>query len=65
MFQTELDDKNPYKASIDGMRLRLPELRKSDDKMQRIRSIRELQNGYKEVDGVLHYQGLPFVSEII
>ena len=47
------------------MRLRLPELQESDDEVQGIRATGELQDGYKEVDGVLHYQGLPFVPEII
>ena len=47
------------------MRLRLPELQKLDDEVRRIRATRELQDGYKEVDGVLHHQGLPFIPEII
>ena len=64
-FQTELADENPYKASIGGMRLRLPELQESDDEVQRIRATRELQEGYKEVDRVLHHQGLPLIPEII
>ena len=47
------------------MRLRLPELQESDDEVRRIRATREPQDGYEEVDGVLHHQGLPFVPEII
>ena len=54
-FRTELADENPYKASIGGMRLRLPELQESDDEVRRIRTTGELQDGYKEVNGVLHH----------
>ena len=45
------------------MRLRLAELQKSDKEAQKIRA--EDLDRYKDVDGVLHYQGLPFVPEII
>ena len=46
------------------MRLRLVELQESDNKARKIRA-KGLKNGYKEVDGVLHHQELPFVLEII
>ena len=62
-FQTELADKKPYKASIGGMRLRLAELQKSDEKARKIKA--KGLDRYKDVDGVLHHQGLPFVPEII
>ena len=65
MFQTELADKHSYKASIGGMRLRLLELQELDDEVRKIRATGELQDGYGEVDGVPHYQGLPFVPEFI
>ena len=45
------------------MRLRLVELQESDKEAQRIRA--EGLNGYKKLDGVLYYQGLPFVPEAI
>ena len=45
MFQTELANKEPYKASIGGMRLRLFELQKSDDKARKLRATEELQEG--------------------
>ena len=63
MLQTELADEQPYKTSISGMRLRLAELQESDDKARKIR-VKGL-NGYEDVDGVLHHQGLPFIPEII
>ena len=62
-FRTELADEEPYKASIGGMRLRLAELQESDDKTRKIRA--EGLDGYEDVNGVLHHQGLPFVPEII
>ena len=46
------------------MRLRLSELQESDDEARKIRA-KELKNDYKEVDRVLHHQGLPFVLEAI
>ena len=46
------------------MRLRLLELQESDDKAQKIKA-KGLKDDYKEVDGVLHYQRLPFVPEAI
>ena len=63
MFQTKLADENPYTASIGRMRLRLAELQESDDEARKIRA--EGVDGYEDVDGVLHHQGLPFVPEII
>ena len=45
------------------MRLRLAELQESDEEARRIKT--ESLNGYKELDGVLYHQGLPFVSEVI
>ena len=62
-FRTKLADKNPYTANIGGMRLRLAELQESDEEAQQIRA--EGLDGYEDVDGVLHHQGLPFVPEVI
>lgn len=53
-FQIELADKYLYKAIIGGIRLKLSELQESDNEAQKIRA-KGLKNGYKEVDGVLHY----------
>ena len=65
MFQTELANKEPYKASIGKMKLRLAEFQKSDKEAQRLRVTTELKKGWEDVNGVLHYQELPFVPEII
>ena len=62
-FQTELVNKNSYKARIDRMRLRLLKLQKSDPKAWKIRT--EGLEGYEEIDEMLHHQGLPFVLKII
>ena len=45
------------------MRLRLAELQKLDKKVQKVKV--KSQDRYKEVYKVLHYQGLPFMLEII
>ena len=50
---SKLLNKGPYKISISGMRLWLAELQESYKKAQKI-GIEGL-NGYKEIDGVLHY----------
>ena len=47
-----------------AMRLRLSELQESDNEARKIRA-EKLKNDYKEVDGILHHQGLSFVSEAI
>ena len=45
------------------MSLRLAELQKSDDEAQKIQA--KSLDGYEDVDGMLHYQELPFMPEII
>ena len=45
------------------MRLRLAELQESNEEARRIKA--EGLNEYKELDGVLYHQGLPFVPEAI
>ena len=47
------------------MSLKLPKLQKLNKEVRSIRAKRELQNGYAEIDRVLHYQGLSFIPEII
>ena len=45
------------------MRLRLSELQESDPEARKIRA--EGLDGYEDIDGVLHHQGLSFVPKII
>ena len=52
-------------ASIGRMRLRLTELQELDKEAQKLRAIKELQEGWTDIDRVLYHQGLPFVSEVI
>ena len=60
-FRLELVNKGPYKVSIGSMRLRLQELQEADSEAQELRT----KDGYQDIDGVLHHQGLPFVPEAI
>ena len=62
-IRSELINKDPYKVSISRMRLRLAKLQESDEEARRIKV--ESLNGYKELDGVLYHQELPFVPEAI
>ena len=64
MFQVELGAEGLYQVSIGAMRLRLSELQESDNEARKIR-VKGLKSDYEKVDGVLHYQGLPFVPEAI
>ena len=60
---SKLANKSPYKVNISGMRLRLAKLQESDKEAQRIKA--EGLNGYKELDGILYHQGLPFIPKAI
>ena len=71
-FRTELVEKGPYQASIGGMRLRLQELQGKDPRAQemRVEGLKDglkggLKEGWEYIDGVLHHQGLPYVSDIV
>ena len=63
-FQAKLCNESLYQVSIGVMHLRLLELQELDVEAQKIRA-EGLKNGYEEVDGILHYQKLPFVLEAI
>ena len=47
------------------MRLRLQELQNKDDHARRLRAEQLVKDDWQDIDGVLHYQGLPYVPEII
>ena len=53
-LQAELNEEGPYNASIGAICLRLQKLQKTDSEAQKIRAT-ELQEGWEEVDGVLHH----------
>ena len=50
-------------TNIGKILLRLQELQETDSEAQELRQ--QGREGYEEVDGVLHHQGLPFVPEAI
>ena len=63
-LQSDMSRDSPY-ASIGGMRLRLSELQENDDKVKLFRGSADLPEGWKDVKGVLQYQGLQYVPKII
>ena len=63
MFQIKLANKNFYTVNIRKMKLKLAKLQELDKKIQKIRA--KSLDRYKDVNRVLHYQGLLFISEII
>ena len=62
-LQGKLTSKGSYKASIGGMRLRLQELQAKNEQAQKTRV--EHSESWDNINGVLHYQGLFYVPEII
>ena len=56
---------NPYIANIGGMRLHFSELQENDEEAKLLREAAGLPEGWEDVEGVLQYQGLPYVPEII
>ena len=62
-LRSNITQNNPY-ASIKDINLRLPKLQDNDKKAKVLRAGR-LPKGWEEVEGVLQYQGLPYVPEII
>ena len=62
----ELASEGPYTVSIGGMRLRLHELQAEDEQARKLRADQQLgQQGWDDIDRILHHQGLPYVPEII
>ena len=60
-FRAKLANKRPYKASISSMRLRLQEPQETNFEAQDLRT----KDGYYDINGVLHHQGLPFMPKAI
>ena len=63
IFQIELANEQPYKASIGNMRLMLQELQEANRKAQELRQ--QKANCYEEINEILHHQGLPFIPKAI
>ena len=53
MFKTKLADKSLYTASLDKIELSLAKMQKLDRIVQKTKA--KGLNGYKNIDGVLHY----------
>ena len=48
------------------MRLKLHKLQAENEQVRKLKANQQLgQQGWKDINGVLHHQGLPYVSEII
>ena len=63
-LREEITQDSPYIVNIGGIRLQLLKLQDEDKKAKVLRA-GGLPEGWKEVEGVLQYQGLPYVLEII
>ncbi len=63
-IQSKLADKGPYTTSIGSIKMRLPELQDDDKEAMNLRSER-LPEDWKDIEQVLHYQGLPYVPKVI
>ena len=64
-LQSDIAQDSCYIANIGGMRLQLPELQKSGKEAKLLRGFACLPKGWEDVKGVLWYQELPYVPEII
>ena len=62
----KLLDKGPYVANIGGMRLRLHKLQTKDKQAWKLRANQQLgQQGWEDIDRVLHHQSFFYMLEII
>ena len=62
-LRKELAQEGPY--VVGGMRLRLHELQAEDKHARKLRAEQLVKDDWQDIDGVLHYQGLPYVPKII
>ena len=64
-IQTDIAQNSFYIANIGGIRLQLSELLEKNEEAKRLRGSAGLLEDWEDVEGVLQYQGLPYVPEII
>ncbi len=62
---SELADKGPSTISIEGIKMRLPELQDDDTKAKKLRLEQVLLKGWEDIEQVLYYQGLPYIPKVI
>ena len=60
----KLNNKRPYKTNIGAIHLKLQELQKTNLRAQEMRTI-QLQEGWEDVNGILHYEVLSYMVEIV
>ncbi len=60
----ELADKDPFTASIGGMKMKLPKLQDDNKEAMRLRS-ESLLESWEDIKQVLHYQSLLYIPKII
>ena len=65
LFQSKLLSKSLYTASIDGMKLRMQDLWEKNEQAWKFRLDQLGKDNWKDINGILHYQGLSYVTEII
>ena len=64
-LQSDIAWNNPYTTNIRGIRLQLCKLQKSNKEAKTIRGFAGLLEEKKDVKGVLQYQGLSYVLQLI
>ena len=64
-LQSDIAWDSPYIANIRSMRLRLSELQENDKEAKLLRGSASFSEDWKDVNGVLQYEGLPYIPEII
>lgn len=55
----------PYKSNINGIQLRLTELQANNQQAKAIRAKTVMKEGWQDVNKVLHFESLPYISVII
>ena len=63
-FHQELSTKDPYQATIGGMKLMLVELQAENSQARKIRAVK-LGRNQKNSNGILNHESLPYIPEII
>ena len=63
-FRSKIAYEGPYNISIGAMRLSLPDLQSNDNQAKKLRAT-ELLEGWEDIEGVLQYEGLSYIPEII
>ena len=64
-FQSDIAQDSAYITNIRGKRLRLSKLQENDKEAKLLRGPTGLPEDWEDIDGVLQYQRLPYVPEII